>query len=224
VRSRDRALADEVAFWERWMTRNQAELRSRLNSELAHDVVAECLIRIEEPEVAIIDVGSGPLTTLGTRFDGKRIRLTAVDPLAREYESVLERAKIEPPVPAIPCSGEELPERFDPESFDIAFSENALDHVVDPIRIVRNMVGLIRPGRYVVLDHQRNEAEHAAYGQLHQWNFDERDGRCVLWRGEREHDLERELSGIVSVECRRVRRPGKPRDRIVCVLQKRTDA
>lgn len=220
TRGRDRALADEIAFWDRWLARNQEELESRLCGEMTRHAVRECLTRVEDGEVSIIDVGSGPLTTLGTKFPGKQVKLVAVDPLATEYEALLERRGVEPPVRPIPCAGEELLDRFAPESFDIAFSENALDHAVDPLRVIRNMIGVVKAGGFVVLDHGENTGYHAAYGQLHHWNFDEREGRCVLWRGGVEWDLGGEVSELATVECRREPRPPKPRDRIVCILQK----
>jgi SAM-dependent methyltransferase len=80
-------------------------------------------------------------------------------------------------VPTQACEGERLLERFGPDTFDVAYARNAIDHVVDPRRVIENMVGIVRSRGYVVLRHTRNEALNHDYGQLHQWNFDERNGR-----------------------------------------------
>jgi SAM-dependent methyltransferase len=98
-------------------------------------------------------------------------------------------------------AGERLLEHFGPEHFDIAYSRNALDHAVDPLGIVEQMLAVVRPGGHVVLRHVRNEAVRQAYVQLHQWNFDERDGRPVLWRPGREIDVAHALEGRARVEC-----------------------
>jgi SAM-dependent methyltransferase len=105
-----------------------------------------------------------------------------------------------PPTRTLQCSGEELLEPFTPGSFDIAFSENALDHALDPLKIIRNMVAVVRPGDFVILNHAPDEGEHAGYGNVHQWNFRDEKGRCVLWRSGAEHDLS-EVLDSVTVHC-----------------------
>jgi len=68
--------------------------------------------------------------------------------------------------------------------------------------IVEQMLEVIRAGGYVVLRHVRNEAERQGYGQLHQWNFDERNGQLVLWRTGRERQLGDVLAGRAAISCR----------------------
>jgi SAM-dependent methyltransferase len=196
------------------------KLEERLDSKLTDSAVVECVSRIAEADLAIVDVGAGPLTTLGTEFPGKRIRLTPIDPLADEYDRVLREVGITPPVKTIQCAGEDLLARFGPDYFDIAFSENALDHAPNPLAIVQNMLAVVKPGRFVVLNHFRNEGEHSSYGHLHQWNFDERDGRCWLWRDREHHDIAAVLLGKATVNCRREHRPRDVKERVVCIITK----
>ena len=108
--------------------------------------------------------------------------VTAVDPLADDYRRLLLEYGLEPPVRTERLEGERLVERFGSGRFDIAYARNALDHAVDPITIVGNMLEVVRDGGYVVLRHVRNEAVRQRYRQLHQWNFDARAGELVLWR------------------------------------------
>jgi hypothetical protein len=220
LHARDRALRVEVAFWDRWLTRGGSKLEDRLAPRLTDRAVVECVSRIPAADVSILDVGAGPLTTLGTAFPGKRILLTATDPLADKYDRVLREHRITPPVRTIQCAGEHLVSRFGHDCFDIAFSENALDHTFDPLTILHNMLAIVKPGRFVVLNHFRNEGQYASYGQLHQWNFDEQCGRGFLWRGPERCDIEEALLGKAVTECWRERRPGEVKERVVCIITK----
>jgi 2-polyprenyl-3-methyl-5-hydroxy-6-metoxy-1,4-benzoquinol methylase len=80
-------------------------------------------------------------------------------------------------------------ERFGHGRFDIAYAANSLDHSAEPLRIIANMVEVVRPGGVVLLRHKRNEGESARYGGLHQWNFDAADGRLRLWNDAAEIDV-----------------------------------
>lgn len=125
--------------------------------------------------------------------------VTAVDPLADDYRRLLLEYGLEPPVRTERLEGERLVERFGSGRFDIAYARNALDHAVDPITIVGNMLEVVRDGGYVVLRHVRNEAVRQRYRQLHQWNFDARAGELVLWRPDEVISLaERLRLGTVS--------------------------
>jgi SAM-dependent methyltransferase len=182
-------LRTEVDFWADWLagapgTEQWAADRARRldpTAEIEDPLVVAELERIAASDVAILDVGAGPLTALGYRYPGKRITLVAVDPLATEYDRLLDRCGLDPPVRTILVSGEELSERFGSARFDIAYAVNALDHSADPLEIISNMVAVVRPGGAVLLRHKRNEGQSAHYCGLHQWNFDAVEGDLVLW-------------------------------------------
>ena len=86
-----------------------------------------------------------------------------------------------------------------PNSFDVAYALNTLDHSYEPIRAIQQMVAVVRPGGIVLLQHQPNEAEHASYTGLHQWNFDCADGDCLVWRPGKKRRLREELAGQATV-------------------------
>lgn len=216
-RGRDKSLEAEAVFWEGWFDLPEADLARRLDPAIDDPTVLECLSRLPGAEATVLDVGAGPLSTLGTVAPGKEVKLTAIDPLADRYDQTLTKVGVTPPTRTLRCSGEELLERFAPGSFDISFSENALDHALDPLRIIRNMVSVVRPGGFVILNHAPNEGEHAGYGNVHQWNFRDDNGRCILWRPGAEHDLSESLDGV-TVQCGTEQRGGRPR--VVCVLQR----
>ena len=188
---------DEVDFWEGWLTgapgteqwARDREERFDPDTEIRDPLVRAEIERNAAEEISILDVGAGPVTWLGFRYPGKKLTIVAVDPLADEYDRLLEEAGLEPPVRTIAVTGEALVERFGSRRFDIAYASNALDHSADPLAIISNMVALVRDGGAVLLRHKRNEGEQARYGGLHQWNFDARDDRLLLWNDAAEVDV-----------------------------------
>jgi SAM-dependent methyltransferase len=210
----------EATFWRDWIATHafgdEQDFAYRLDPDaiLNEALIAERLDRFDD-EVAILDVGAGPLTTLGKQYPGKSLKIRAVDPLADQYDAILAEAGLEPPVRTEPGDGERLLDLFPAESFDIAYAANALDHSYDPMQAVESMVALVRPGGFVALRHHRNEANQKSYLGLHQWNFDSRDGRFVIWNREGSHDMNARVEGRADVECR------IDGDEVVCVLERR---
>jgi SAM-dependent methyltransferase len=179
----------EVDFWADWLIgapgteewASDRELRLDPEAQIRDPLVREELEGHHAAEISILDVGAGPLTALGYRYAGKKIKIVAVDPLAHEYDRLLCDAGLDPPVRTIAVSGEALLEHFDADTFDIAYAVNALDHSADPLTIISNMIVVVRPGGAVVLRHKRNEGQSARYWGLHQWNFDVVDDRLLVW-------------------------------------------
>lgn len=153
------------------------------------------------PVLRILDMGSGPLTTLGTCWPDKKLEIVAVDPLASEYDRVLEELKITPPIRAVAGTSEGLLEQFGEAAFDFAHSSNALDHAYDPLLSIRNMVLAVKPACLVYLYHFENEAEKENFNGLHQWNFFARKGDMIISTGNAEHSLSEALKGIGEVRC-----------------------
>jgi SAM-dependent methyltransferase len=149
--------------------------------------------------VEILDVGAGPISALGTPPAGSSI--TAVDPLADDYDALLAEVGIEPPIRTIPCAGEEILERFGPASFQAAYGRNSIDHALDPVRVIRNMLAVVRPGGSVVLRHRRNEGRTRRWLDFHQWNFDVRDGELVLWGRRESHRIGELIEPRDSLSC-----------------------
>jgi SAM-dependent methyltransferase len=179
----------EVDFWAGWLTgapgteqwADDRELRLAPETEIRDPLVRAELERIPAEEISILDVGAGPLTSLGYRYPGKTLTIVPVDPLAEDYARLLRDACLDPPIRTIAVAGEALLEHFASRRFDIAYASNSLDHSADPFTIISNMVSVVRAGGIVLLRHKRNEGESARYGGLHQWNFDAVDGSLLLW-------------------------------------------
>src|SRR4029079_8411660 len=158
-------------------------------TEIRDPLVRGELERLTSEEVSILDVGAGPLTSLGYRYHGRTVIIVPVDPLAADYDRLLGEAGLEPPIRTIGVAGEDLLERFDRGRLYIAYAANSLEHSADPLAIIANMVSVVRPGGVVLLRHKRNEGESARYGGLHQWNFDAAEGRLRLWNDAAEIDV-----------------------------------
>jgi hypothetical protein len=86
--------------------------------------------------------------------------------------------------------------------------------------IMQNMFAVMKPGRFVALNHFRNEEEYSSYGHLHQWNFD--GGRCWLWRQREEHDLGNVFFGKATIECRTEPGPPDGKEGMVCIIMKQS--
>jgi len=204
----EKGVSHELDFWTRWLTTkglhwpDDYERRLDPDAPLTEPLIVERLDELGD-DVSVLDVGAGPLTILGKRYPGKSLRITPVDPLAREYDRLLGEFGVEPPVRTGFCPGEQLLERFRPGEFDVAYARNSVDHSLDAPKVVRSMVELVRPGGYVLLRHVRREGERMRYSGFHQWNLDVEDGRLLLWNKVRRHDLTGELEPVASVEAYR---------------------
>jgi SAM-dependent methyltransferase len=134
--------------------------------------------------VRMLDVGSGPLTTLGTEWDGRQVEVVAVDPLADAYQRVLDELGIVAPAPARAIRGEQLEQHFDLSSFHVVHAANSLDHTEDPVATIRQMLSVLCPGGTMCLLHHVDVGVMEQYHGLHQWNLrpDGPDDMCIWSR------------------------------------------
>jgi len=206
-----RGLPSEVEFWEEYIRTGGGEFhdeyRERLDptSAITDPLIIDALARSSSELVRILDVGAGPLTAIGKRDPSdpqRKIEIVAIDPLAAEYRRILESFGVAGPVMTEPCRGEDIATRFGRDTFDIAYARNAIDHSIDPMSIIENMVEVVRPAGMIVLRHYRREAEQMRYEQLHQWNFDVDHGRLLLWGKRDRFDVTERLGSKAAVAAR----------------------
>jgi SAM-dependent methyltransferase len=171
------------------------------NLPVTDSFVLEHITSQSKTEIRIIDVGAGPITKIGYTVPRKILRIVAVDPLAKHYDSLLRRNGTFLPVSTIQGDGENLLQQFPARSFDLAYACNALDHSYDPLTIMQNMIHLVRTGGHVLLRHFRNEAKVGAYHGLHQWNFDCRDGRFMVWQPNSIIDVGDRFGQQIELSC-----------------------
>lgn len=164
----------QVEFWDSYFATGGLRWADTYKSKFDADHPLQTQIASLLPqrtEVRILDVGAGPLTFLGKKADGKRIRITAVDPLADEYDRLLDKYGIEPLVRTQKVAAEELSDTFPENAFDLVVARNSIDHAYDPERAILQMIHVVKPGHYVYLAHAENEAKRQGYKDFHQWNF-----------------------------------------------------
>jgi SAM-dependent methyltransferase len=181
-----KGIGPELAFWELWMrTRGHRwpqGWQRRMDPEAPLDAaIARQAQAMGGERLRLLDVGAGPATIVGHRLEGVALAVTATDPLAPLYAALLERHGQRAPVPTRFAVAEDLRLFLAERDFDLVHCRNALDHSFDPLRGIVEMLAMTRPGGRVLLRHIRNEAERENYGGFHQWNFDEADGRFVIW-------------------------------------------
>ncbi len=121
--------------------------------------------------VKILDVGAGPLTYLGKKHPTCELQIIAVDPLAEIYSEILDEFKITPLIRTQKAAAEQLTRSFSRGQFDLVFARNCIDHSTDPILCVEQMLEVVKPGGWVLMEHCLNEGVSQNYEGLHQWNF-----------------------------------------------------
>lgn len=203
-----KALPEELEFWEKalaeqgrhWI-RSEYEERTNPNLELQSELKA-LIPAAPGAVVRLLDVGAGPLTRLGKKWEGRTVQLYPVDPLAEDYRKLLDRLKIRPAVYTETGHGEKLSEQFPGNHFDLAYASNSLDHSYDPLLAIRQMFEVVKPGCCVYLWHFARVGTAEGYQGLHQWDFEIRHGDMELsdGRGTR-HSLAAAFKGRGELRC-----------------------
>jgi SAM-dependent methyltransferase len=205
-----RGLPLEVDFWADYLRtgggEHPEEFQRRTDPHLPVDdpFLLDAIDRVGGQEITIVDVGSGPLTSVGSRdprHPERRIEVTAIDPLAKDYQRLLREAGVTAPAPPHDCRGEDVARTFGRGHFDIAYARNSIDHSVDALAAIASMLDAVRVGGAVVLLHRRREAEHHGYTQLHQWNLDVQGGRLVLFDEHRFYDVGEHFADVATTSA-----------------------
>lgn len=191
---------DEVAFWDEWFASKgmgwPKDYLQRTSAETPFRFPG--LLRAGIPE-KILDVGAGPISKLGNMIDGTKLPLQACDPLAPVYDLLLEKHGIRPYVTSRFALVERLRDVYEPNSFDLVTMLNALDHSIDPVLGLHNLLAVCAINGTVFLRHNSNEAENEKYQGLHQWNICAHDGRLFFWNTEERYDIKEVFGDSVTI-------------------------
>jgi SAM-dependent methyltransferase len=180
----------EKIFEGGWRNMDPAEWRDCRDPNLELREELKALIPAPAGSVVrILDVGSGPLTRVGKRWAGRQLEVVAADPLAEQYNALMQRYSVAAPVPVTFAHGEKLLETFAPDSFDLVHASNSLDHTYDPVAAIGQMLAVVKPQHCVYLWHVANEGLREGYQGLHQWNFDIRGSDFVVHDGRRTQSI-----------------------------------
>jgi SAM-dependent methyltransferase len=177
-----KALPAEVAFWDKWLATGGLEWKDSFRKRTNPNAEVDSRIArfITSPAAKVIDVGAGPLTSIGTFWNGHRIEVVAVDPLADEYNRLLDKYRVPVSIRTQKLDAEQLTSNFSSNMFDLAYAANCLDHAYAPWLAIEQMLEITKPGGFVVLVHEVNEGANELYRGLHQWNFYQLDGDFMI--------------------------------------------
>lgn len=188
----------EVDFWSRWVETSGAKWPAGFKRKT--DPEAPLLPEIEDflselgaghsGTVEILDIGSGPLSVVGHLSPKHTVQLTLIDPLAEQYNEILDAAGVDGRLPR-PQTGyfETALGQLGANRFDVVWCRNSLDHSLDPLLGLHNLIAMCKTGGGVLLKFHPNEADRGNYGGLHQWNLDKCENAIVLKQKNRELDL-----------------------------------
>jgi hypothetical protein len=132
----EQGLDHELSFWEDWMENNKDDLAWRLlpRKELQDMIKMYLNDREIEKGIHILDVGAGPITFLGNMWDEHSVKITAIDALADKYTELLRKKGFIPPIQTIQLCAEDLQRKYSKNTFDLAYSFNALDHAYNLLK------------------------------------------------------------------------------------------
>ena len=198
-------LKNETDFWDDYFRTRGGEwpesYRLRLDPEQPLQPRPAALLP-ERAEVEILDVGAGPMSYLGKKLPGRTLDITAVDPLADHYTRILKKYAVSPPVRTQKLAAEQLTSRFLANQFDLVFARNCIDHSYNPEAAILQMVTVVKPGGWVLLEHAPNEAEKESYRGLHQWNFSMApDGHFLIQSRHGRVDMTAKYADRCTITC-----------------------
>lgn len=204
IASWEQGIDYEIKFWRNWIQTKGSEWKDDFHFRLAPRPLEpwlNALLPSVKRKILVLDVGAGPVTRTGTYLAGRDLEIVAVDPLARQYDRIIAEANLAVPVRTGFSFAEDLSARFDPNRFDLVCCTNALDHAIEPMWGILEMLNVLQIDGNIFLSHRRNEAEVEFYSGFHQWNFDGVDGSFVIWNKSRNINVTALLRNVANVNC-----------------------
>lgn len=196
------AKGSEVNFWIQFIVKNHNEeffVNNQLNPNLPFQEELKKYVKAGN-QAKILDVGSGPFTLLGRIWDGIKLDITAIDPLADEYNKIFSKLKINVPVKPRKGNVENISELFPENYFDFIYMSNSLDHSYNPLEGLRQLIKVVKQNSIIYLSHWINEAEHNNYYGFHQWNLCFEDNNFIIWTPREKFIVNEEFKDIVEIE------------------------
>ncbi len=199
-------VGSEIQFWDNFFKTEGLKWPHRYLNMIDPDLpLQERVVELLPPKekYRILDVGAGPLTCLGKQYKGRSVEIVAIDPLADEYNKLLVKYNIHTLVKTINCAGEKLTSMFPPNSFDLVYAHNSIDHAIDPELVLKQMISVVKRGHYILLEHFPNEGSNEEYFGLHQWNLSTSSNGDFLLSSKfsQKTNLTRKLKDLCTINC-----------------------
>ena len=217
-------IKSEIDFWDDYLStkglRWGEDYKNRFNPDLSLQARPADLVA-SQSNIQVLDVGAGPLTFLGKKNRGNFINITAVDPLADEYDFLLAKHQITPLVKTQKIAAEEISKFYNKSTFDLVFARNCIDHAYNPENAVLQMIDVVKKGKYILLEHRQNEAVNENYAGLHQWNFSMSSNKDFLISSKTKTvNITKKYSEICTITCEIVNEFGDGEWLITRILKK----
>ena len=178
------SIKSELYYWDTYFGSGGLhwpdDFKARMSANLLLQPELAALLPKDRKEVRLLDVGAGPLTYIGKRYEDYKLCIEATDPLAPEYDRLLDKYGLKPPVRTVSGDAEKLTEYFPENTFDIVHARNCVDHAYSPEHAVLQMIRVTKPGGFVLMQHAPNEAISQNWAGLHNWNFSEEGGDFII--------------------------------------------
>jgi len=189
-------IESETLFWKSWFETKGLQWKDQFQERISDNVdfKLENYLENNVKETVVLDVGSGAISSCGTKSNKTNLKICAVDPLAYIYKTLKEKSGITTGLSPDFCMVERLSEKFEPNSFDIVHMRNALDHSFNAVFGIFQLLYICKIGGKVVLQHIKNEAEKESYIGFHQWNLCVENNNFIVWR----QNVKYNVSSIVS--------------------------
>jgi len=136
--------AKELAFWQgqyERMLQTRDERAAWLTTEalFIQGLVARATRQPVAPDARVLEIGAGPCSVIDFWKGGQKF---AIDPLAARYKEEFSEFQ-DPAVQYAEGVGERLP--YPDDHFDVVITRNALDHVSDAPRVLRETFRVLKP-------------------------------------------------------------------------------
>lgn len=174
--------ARELQYWDDWIRTKGFEYWARMaNRELEEDIktLIPRAFLLPQHTIRVLDAGSGPVTQLGSIWPGRDLELHACDALADQYNDMLKKYDIDPPVRTIAAQLEKLDNVYPREFFHFVLARNVIDQTTDPACSLRKMITVLKPGGRLLIVHDKSGPIRAAHSNG-LWDVRDVRGHAIL--------------------------------------------
>ena len=175
----------EIFSWERhvhYETKSSAIFFKRSDSTKKSILLSISMLEKKYHHIKCLDIGPGPTSQFYTTFflNKPQYEIISVDPLAKFYKDLHKKYNSDYDIVCIPGFGENLNKIFPEKSFDIVYSQNAIDHSQSPVKFIRNMYYVLKSNGYMILYGILNEGSIQNWLGLHKWDILVDNGKLLL--------------------------------------------